>query len=463
MTQTRIGFVKQALLPEGWRCNVRIATDENGRFAHIAPDATPDGVDWRADVAIPSMPNLHSHAFQRAMAGLTERRQNPADTFWTWRTLMYRLALRISPDDMRTIATHLYIEMLRAGYTQVAEFHYLHHAPDGAPYANPAEMSVQLIAAARDVGIGLTLLPTLYARSGFGAAGLQSDQRRFATSAETIMEIAERAAGAVGDSRLVVGLGLHSLRAVDIADAARLTERRVHGGPVHIHVAEQTREVDECLAATGARPVSYLLDNAPVDDRWCLVHATHMDAVETARAADSRAVAGLCPITEANLGDGFFPFQDYITRKGAWGVGSDSNVLISPGEELRLLEYGQRLSRRQRCLGLPEGEVGSTGAALYRAAAQGGAQACGLLAGGDTLWGITVGARADLCTLDAARLSLPGLTGDAILDAAIFAGTALPIRDVMCAGEWLVCDGRHPLQDAARERFNMTAAALLEE
>ncbi|WP_246395699.1 formimidoylglutamate deiminase [Gluconacetobacter tumulisoli] len=456
MDRTTVGFAGQALLPGGWHDNVRIVTDA-GRIAVVEPGGDPKGADWRTDIVIPPMPSLHSHAFQRAMAGMTETRQNPTDTFWTWRTLMYRLALRLSPDQMEIVAAFLYMEMLCAGYTQVAEFHYLHHAPDGTPYDRKAEMSLRLLAAAQGVGMGITILPTLYAQAGFNAAPLQSDQRRFATDVEMIGAIAaDLRRASAGDPLVTVGLGFHSLRAVTADAMRRALAEPGHDGPIHIHVAEQQREVADSLSATGRRPVAFLMDEIPVDARWCLVHATHLDADETARMAASGAVAGLCPITEADLGDGLFPLRDFLDAGGRFGIGTDSNVLISPGEELRLLEYGQRLGRQQRCVSLPSGRTGSVGGYLYRAALQGGAQACGLPA-----WGLAPGARADLCVLDADRLPLPGLKGDAILDAALFASPRLPVRDVMCAGAWRVRDGRHADHDRLTQAFRTTVTAVL--
>lgn len=451
-------FAEQALLPEGWRRDVRLSVTESGTFAEVAPGASPRPGDERLGIAIPSQISLHSHAFQRAMAGLAESRRNASDTFWTWRTLMYRLADRISPEQMQDIATWLDIEMLRAGYTQVAEFHYLHHDADGRPYATVAEMSLRLGEAATESGIGLTLLPTLYARGGFDDAPLQEAQRRFASTPEIIGRIAAEAQAAWrGRPALSVGLGLHSLRAVDIRGVCGLLESAPARLPVHIHVAEQVKEVEDCLAATGARPVEYLLANAPVDDRWCLVHATHLSGDEITGMAASGAVAGLCPITEANLGDGIFPFRPFVEAGGRFGIGTDSNVLISPWEELRTLEYGLRLSARARCAALPGETLGSTGGWLYRRALDGGRRACGL-----EKWGLETGARADLCVLDAERLSLPFLNGDELLDSAIFASAVPPVKDVLCAGIWRVRDGRHTGEEAAARRFREAIRSLLD-
>ncbi|GEK96255.1 formimidoylglutamate deiminase [Gluconobacter kanchanaburiensis] len=449
-------FADQALLPGGWCRNVRITISSAGRFEAVVPDSVaPVGVRREAMIVPPQL-SLHSHAFQRGMAGLTESRQNPADTFWTWRRLMYRLAHRISPEQMQDIASYLYMEMLSAGYTQVAEFHYLHHASGGTSYARMAEMCLRLGDAAQMTGIGLTVLPTLYERGGFDGSPLQDAQERFATTPDLIAKIIDQTRSAwMGMLHLSVGLGLHSLRAVDLASASDLLA--VQTGPVHIHVAEQQKEVEDCMSATGARPVDYLLSHADVDGRWCLVHATHLSASEITGLARSGAVAGLCPITEGNLGDGLFPLVSYVNEAGRFGIGSDSNVLISPWEELRLLEYGQRLVTQTRCASLPVDVLGSTGGWLYRQALEGGRQACGL-----DSWGLVAGARADLCVLDEDLLPLPSLQSDAILDAAIFGSRQPPVKDVLCGGQWRVRDGRHVDHDAITTAFRRTVRTLLD-
>ncbi|GBR68967.1 N-formimino-L-glutamate deiminase [Gluconobacter kanchanaburiensis NBRC 103587] len=369
---------------------------------------------------------------------------------------MYRLAHRISPEQMQDIASYLYMEMLSAGYTQVAEFHYLHHASGGTSYARMAEMCLRLGDAAQMTGIGLTVLPTLYERGGFDGSPLQDAQERFATTPDLIAKIIDQTRSAwMGMLHLSVGLGLHSLRAVDLASASDLLA--VQTGPVHIHVAEQQKEVEDCMSATGARPVDYLLSHADVDGRWCLVHATHLSASEITGLARSGAVAGLCPITEGNLGDGLFPLVSYVNEAGRFGIGSDSNVLISPWEELRLLEYGQRLVTQTRCASLPVDVLGSTGGWLYRQALEGGRQACGL-----DSWGLVAGARADLCVLDEDLLPLPSLQSDAILDAAIFGSRQPPVKDVLCGGQWRVRDGRHVDHDAITTAFRRTVRTLLD-
>jgi formimidoylglutamate deiminase len=434
-----------ALLPEGWADDVVVAVDDHGVIAGIGVgEPCPPFTDRLAGMAIPGVPNLHSHAHQRAMAGLTERSgpANGTDSFWTWRQTMYRLAQAISPDDLQAIATHAYIEMLQAGYTHVAEFHYLHHAPDGRPYANPAEMSARLVAAARDTGIGLTLLPVFYNTSGFDGAVCTEGQRRFACDVDGFAAI--RAAIPPG---VVAGIAPHSIRAVT-ADALAAVLAACPAGPVHIHVAEQRLEVEECLARRAARPVQWLLDHVDVDGRWCLVHATHVDAAEVAAMAARGATVGLCPTTEADLGDGIFPVEAFVAAGGRYGVGSDSQVSASPFEEMRLLEWGQRLASGRRTV-LAGGPERSTGRTLVDAALAGGGAACGVAVGQ-----IEVGMRADISVLGA------GFPGDVGLDKAIFAPRSNPVRHVVAGGECVVRDGQHRLQTIAAARFDSVVATL---
>ena len=420
----------------------------------------PEDAERLRGPVIPGMPNLHSHAFQRAFAGLTERRGAGEDSFWTWRERMYRFVARIEPDEVQAIALELYVEMLKAGYTAVGEFHYLHHDPAGNAYADPAEMSNRVIAAAHEAGIAITHLPVLYAHGGFGAAAPGAAQLRFVHAPEEYLLLIEilhahhRDAGGVR-----IGIAPHSLRAVtaeELRAALDAVSALDAAAPVHLHVAEQTKEVEECLAATGARPVAWLLAEFPVDERWCLVHATHIDAMETADLAASGAVAGLCPTTEANLGDGIFPAVEYLGAGGRFGIGSDSHVSVSPVEELRLLEYGQRLTRERRAL-LASPASPSVGRTLYEHAARGGAQALGQSCGS-----LNVGRRADLVVLDDAAVTLIGRHGDTLLDAYVFAGNVNPVRDVMVAGNWCVRDGHHPGEDAARAGFAAAMNRLLD-
>ncbi|MBL8551207.1 MAG: formimidoylglutamate deiminase [Hyphomonadaceae bacterium] len=423
-------FFGEALLPGGWARNVRVEIAD-GVIASVVADAAPEGE--RHAIALPGLGNVHSHAFQRGMAGRTEvagpaSRDNGADTFWTWREGMYRFGLKLTPDDMEAIAALAFAEMLEGGFTHVEEFHYLHHAPDGARYDNVAEMSARIFAAGGAAGIGVTLVPVFYAHGGFGPQPPSARQARFLNDLESYARLVD-AARAYG----ATGVAAHSLRAATLEDVRAVAAM---GAPMHIHVAEQTKEVDDCIAALGARPVALLLDNAPVDRSWRLVHATHMDAQETARLAQTGAAAALCPITEANLGDGLFPAKPYLDAGGRIAIGSDSNVRIDAAEELRTLEYGQRLATRTRnVLAMPGG---STGRRLFDLA----------LEGGET-GGIAIGASADIVSLDVAA------EGDAILDAWIFARA--PIDCVWRGGRKLVEAGRHVAKGpiAARARAAM--------
>jgi formimidoylglutamate deiminase len=384
---------------------------------------------------VPGLANLHSHAFQRAMAGLTERRGGESDSFWTWREQMYRFVERLTPDDLEAIAAHAYMEMLEAGFTWVAEFHYLHHQPDGRPYANVAEMSERIVAAAADVGIGLTLLPVLYRQGGFGGKPATPGQRRFVNDRESYARIMETK---VPGGR--IGVAPHSLRAVTLDDLKWAAETW-RGQPAHIHVSEQTREVEDCLAAHGRRPIDLLMDSVPVNEHWCLVHATHADAGERTRIAKAKAVVGLCPITEANLGDGLFDVPDFLAQDGRFGIGSDSNVRISAADELRTLEYGQRLIHRQRNV-LGDARQ-STGRRLFDAALAGGAQAAG--ATDDAI-----------ITLDTDHHR-----GDAIVDHWLFTADNAAIVSVERGGVQLVGRGRHRNRDRIAARYKKTLARLI--
>jgi len=448
-------FAGAALLPEGWAQDVRLEVSADGALASVTPGAGPAGAERLAGPVVPGVPNLHSHAFQRAMAGLAERAGGAGqDSFWTWRQVMYGFLGALGPEDVQAIAEQLYVEMLKAGYTAVAEFHYLHHAPDGSPYADRAEMALRIAAAARTAGIRLTLLPVLYAHGGFGGQPPAEGQRRFVNDVEGLFAIRDRVARAEPAVRL--GLALHSLRAVtpeEIGQALAALDARDPTAPVHIHVAEQTREVEDCLAWSGARPVDWLLDHAPLSERWCLVHATHLSADETRRLAASGAVAGLCPTTEANLGDGLFPAVEYLAQGGRFGVGSDSHVSVSPVEELRWLEYGQRLVRRARTL-LAGPDEPSVGARLWRDACDGGARALGI--GG----GLAAGRPADFLVLDADSPALAGRPLDRLLDALVFSGNRPAVRDVAVAGRLVVREGRHPQEEAIARRYAAAVARL---
>jgi formiminoglutamate deiminase len=401
------------------------------------------------------MGNLHSHAFQRGMAGLSEIRGTSADSFWTWRDVMYRFVGRMMPDDIEVVAAQAYVEMLEAGFTRVGEFHYIHHDISGAPYPNVAELAERIVAASDTSGINLTLLPVFYAHAGFGGRDPDPGQRRFINSIDgfaRLMEASRRLMA--GRESAVIGLAPHSLRAVTPGELEALLAVGVNG-PVHIHIAEQVREVEDCLAWSGQRPLQWLFDHAPVDRRWCLIHATHAMPEEIRAIANSGAVAGLCPVTEANLGDGTFNAPDFIGQGGALGVGTDSNVLIGLTEELRQLEYSQRLVLKARNV-VSSHEFTSTGRALFDGALRGGSQALGVAA-----VGLIEGAFADIVSLDAESVVLAGRSGDAILDSWIF-GAPRPMVDCVWArGDKVVKDGRHIGRDMIASRFRRTIEGLL--
>lgn len=438
-----------ALLPEGWRHKVKL-TIEAGRLARVEAGVEAAAEDERHKVLVPATPNLHSHAFQRAMAGLTEARGPGDDSFWSWRTLMYRFALSITPGQVEAVAAQLYMEMLEAGFSRVGEFHYLHHHQDGGHYANIAEMAERIGAASAEAGIGLTLLPVFYAHSGFGGAAPVAGQRRFVHSLDDFaktMEACGRLTAAMPGAEL--GVAPHSLRAVTPQELEQVA-RMAGDGPVHIHIAEQVKEVEDCLAWSGARPVEWLLANMPVSERWCLVHATHMTDEETRRMAQSGAIAGLCPVTEANLGDGIFPGELFLQQGGRFGIGSDSNILISVAQELRQLEYSQRLGlKRRNVLALPEG---STGRRLFETALSGGGTAL------DAAAGLAEGNHADIVSLDVE--DVPYLAADRILDHWIFAG-GVAVDCVWALGRKQVEGGRHVRRDAIGRRFRTVMRELL--
>ena len=437
---------ERALLPSGWARNVRFEVGASGLLEQVLPDAGSEGAERLHGPVLPGMPNLHSHAFQRAMAGLAEVAGNPNDSFWTWRELMYRLVGRLSPEQMEVIARQLYVEMLKAGYTAVAEFHYVHHDPAGRPYADPAELALCISRAARDSGIGLTLLPVLYSHAGFGGLPPNEGQRRFIHSTDSYLALQQRLREALPADQ---GLGLcfHSLRAVTPDQLATVLAAEDGARPIHIHIAEQQKEVDDCLAWSGRRPLQWLYEHAPVDPRWCLVHATHAEADEVQAMARSGAVAGLCLTTEANLGDGIFPAVDFLSQGGRLGIGSDSHVSVSVVEELRWLEYGQRLrdQRRNRLYRPEQPQVGRT---LFDAALAGGAQALGQPVGA-----LAVGSRADWIVLDGTDPYLATAEGDALLNRWLFAGGDRQVRDVMVGGRWVVRNGHHPAEEATAWAF----------
>ena len=442
----------RALLPTGWVHDVTV-TLAAGRIASVETGAQGPA-DHQVGVLLPALANLHSHAFQRAMAGLTEYRSGGKDSFWTWRDLMYRFLEQLTPEDVEAIAAQVYVEMLEAGYASVGEFHYLHHASGGQAYAHRDEMSVRIAAAASETGIGLCHLPVLYMRGGTDDRALEGGQRRFGNDLDGFARLLEEAARAVGAvaSDAKTGVAIHSLRAVGVEALTEAASLRPEA-PVHIHIAEQVAEVSDILATHGATPVRWLLEIMDVDPRWCLIHATHMTPAETVGLAQSGAVAGLCPITEANLGDGIFDGARYVEAGGRFGVGSDSNVRISLTGELRTLEYSQRLRDRARAV-LADADR-SSGRVLYQGAAEGGAQARGRHAGA-----IRTDAWADLVALDPENLALAGLVGDRVLDGWIFAGDDGPVREVWSAGRHVVQGGRHFRRDGIESRFREVLGRL---
>jgi formimidoylglutamate deiminase len=449
-------FAEHALLPSGWARDVRFEVAADGLLARVEANASAEGAERLRGPVLPGMPNLHSHAFQRAMAGLAEVAGNPNDSFWTWRELMYRLVGRITPEQLQVIARQLYIEMLKAGYTGVAEFHYVHHDLDGRRYAEPAELALRVSQAAREAGIGLTLLPVLYSHSGFGGQPPSEGQRRFINGTDAYLELIHglqpRLAAQPAQR---VGLCFHSLRAVTPQQITEVLESDSSEGPIHIHIAEQQKEVDDCLAWSQRRPLQWLYDNIEVDERWCLVHATHAEPDEVAAMAASGAVAGLCLTTEANLGDGIFPAVDYLARGGRLGIGSDSHVSLSVVEELRWLEYGQRLrdQKRNRLYRSDQPNIGQT---LYEAALTGGAQALGQPVGE-----LAAGRRADLLVLDGNDPYLATAKPETLLNRWLFAGGDRQVRDVMVNGQWVVRERRHALEEQSAGEFAGVLRELL--
>jgi formimidoylglutamate deiminase len=407
-----------------------------------SPLAEKTASGWR----VPGIPNLHSHAFQRAMAGLAERQTHPEDSFWTWRETMYRFAARMTPESTYAVATQLYVEMLEAGYTSVCEFHYLHHAPDGRPYDDPAAMSRALIAAARDTGIRMTLLPVLYMTGGFDGRALSARQQRFGHEVDTFLRLLDTLRNEE-DAQLRIGCAFHSLRAVPEAAMREVLAALPAGTPLHIHIAEQIGEVQDCVSLRGARPVEWLQQHFDVDARWTLVHATHLTPEETMQLARSGATVAICPTTEANLGDGLFPLRSYLDAGGAWGIGSDSHISVSPVEELRWLEYGQRLVTRHRNIAVSR-ESSSVGETLLRGAAASVRNATGQ-------------AGEDHVVLDADAPILAGVKSDDVVDRWIFSGNRAAVRDVFVGGTCVVADGVHAEREAIARRYQTTLGDLL--
>jgi formiminoglutamate deiminase len=447
-------ILDHALLPTGWASDVAVDI-QDGTIAAVRPQADAAGRERLGGLALPGLPNVHSHTFQRGMAGLAETRGPGGDSFWTWRQVMYRFLGLLTPDDVEAIAAYAMVEMLERGFTALGEFHYLHHDIDGTPYANRAELAGRIVAAAAETGIGLTLLPVFYAQGGFGGLPPVEGQRRFVNGVDAYLRLVEDARVALrGLKDAVVGIAPHSLRAVtpESLDAVLAASAQ---GPIHIHVAEQVREVEDCLAWSGQRPVEWLLDHAPVDRRWCLIHATHLVADETRRMAQSGAVAGLCPVTEANLGDGVFAGPDYLAAGGRFGIGTDSNVEIGAPGELKQLEYGQRLVRRARNV-MAGAEGQSTGRSLYETALAGGAAALGR-----PLGALAQGCRADLVILDANHPDLAAMPSERRLDSYIFVAGSAAIDTVLVGGATVVSEGRHHGRPAIEARFRRAMARLV--
>jgi len=448
-------FARHALLPEGWRRDVLLEWDARGDLTRVeAGAAAPVGAP-RTDYVVPGMVNLHSHAFQRALGGLTERAGEGPDSFWTWRDLMYRFAARITPEQIEAIAAQLFVECLRHGYTSLCEFHYLQRDPDGQPYTRPAETAERVAAAGQATGMGLTLLPVLYSHASFGEQPLRPEQRRFRTGVDDVLQVVE-ALQPLRGGQLEVGAAPHSLRAAGIAQVRELAASMPAGRPLHIHIAEQMPEVEQSIAFCARRPVEYLMEQVAVDERWCLVHATHLNDAEVAAIAKSGAVAGLCPTTEANLGDGLFPLQAFIGQGGRFGIGSDSHVSQSPVEELRWLEYGQRLVHQRRNISFTR-QQRDVGQYLWQTALRGGAQAAARKVGA-----LAEGLRADLLVLDGSHPNLDGVADEDVLGRFLFCGNDNLVRDVLCGGRWVVQAGRHVEQDAVTQRYRRAMQALRE-
>lgn len=439
---------RQILLANGWASDMVLTIGDDGRILALEEnDGRQSHLPEAHGPVVPALTNLHSHAFQRAMAGLAEIAGSTNDSFWTWREAMYRLVGRMSPNDIEVVAAKLYSELLNGGFGHVVEFHYFHHGAGGRRYANVSETSLRILRAAQTTGISLTHLPVFYAHAGFGETQPSEGQRPFLHDADQFLNLLDMLKPACAAAGARLGLAIHSLRAATPDEMRAVLAAERTGGPIHIHVAEQEREVEDCLAWSGRRPVEFLLDEMPVDERWCAIHATHMTANETARLARSGAVAGLCPATEANLGDGIFPATDFVGLGGAFGIGTDSHVATTVAEELRLLEYGQRLRDRRRNR-LAAGPGTSVARTLFDAALKGGARAAGMGAGD-----IRVGARADLVVLDGDNPFIGTASGDQILGRWLFATGADVVRGVMAAGEWVVRDGRHKDEEAIDHAF----------
>ena len=446
-------FARHALLPHGWQADVRIEWDADGDITAVIPGSEQAPGEAAVQFVLPGMVNLHSHAFQRALGGLTETAGDGPDSFWTWRDLMYRFAHNITPEHIESIAAQLFAECLRHGYTSVCEFHYVQRDPQGAMYARPAETAERVVAAARLAGIGVTMLPVLYSYSGFGEQPLKPEQKRFYTGPADVMQVID-ALDPLRGPQVEVGVAPHSLRAASGGQISEVLCALAPERPVHIHIAEQQAELEQCIAATGMRPVRYLMEQFAINQRWCLVHATHMDAGETAALAASGAIAGLCPTTEANLGDGLFPLAPFLAAGGRFGIGSDSHISQSPVEELRWLEYGQRLLHQRRNVAASPAQR-RVGDFLWQGALQGGA-----IASGRAVGALAAGKRADLLVPDSEHPNLYGVAPEDVLGSLVFCGNDNLVRDVLVGGRWVVREHKHVAQDMIAQRYMRTVAEL---
>lgn len=446
-------FARHAWLEDGWATNVRLHWNDNGDLTQIERNAVAATYEVTEQFVLPGMINLHSHAFQRAMAGMTEMAGRDQDNFWAWRDVMYRLAQAINPDQLQAISAQLYSECLRHGYTSLCEFHYLHRAPNGDFYDNMAEMALEVMTAAQHTGIGITMLPVLYSYSDFNQQPLRHEQRRFATNPEQVLHLVQLLESQ-RNGQTEIGVAPHSLRAASTQQITELAQALPAERPIHIHIAEQQKEVESCLAFSGKHPVDLLFETQNIDACWCLVHATHLSTNNITTIANSGAVVGLCPSTEANLGDGFFALPDYIQQRGRFGIGSDSHVSQSPVEELRWLEYGQRLRMQRRNIASTADHT-RVGDFLWQASLQGGAQASGRRVGQ-----LAVGMRADALVLDANHPNLNDVTTTNIFNTWLFSGNDNLVRDVLVGGKWQVKNGRHLHQSSIEERFKKTMQQL---
>ena len=450
-------WAPQAWIAGRWEHGVLLDVDRHGLWATVRTGVASAPAHARVlpGPVLPGLVNAHSHAFQRAFAGLSERRDSDADDFWSWRDRMYRVAQRITPQQMEAVAAHLYVELLRGGYTQVCEFHYLHHGPMGQPFTDRATMCHALAAAAGRSGIGLTVLPVLYERAGFAQPALRADQQRFASTPALVHQLL-RDVQALGQPRVNTGVAIHSLRAASPAAIAELLwQVGDEAVPIHIHVAEQTQEVADCLSATGRRPIAWLCQELAPDTRWQLVHATHATTAEIEAVAARGAGIVICPGTEGNLGDGLTDLAGWLQAGVPMAIGSDSHVTRNWPEELRWLEYGQRLHRRQRNVAASPQQQPATAARLWDAALAAGGKAAG-----QVRWGLVQGARADALVVDTAAPALLGIPASHCLDALVFAGAEPAWREVIVAGEVVLRDGRHDQQDDISGRYRAVMEAL---